>query len=121
MKMKRMAAASLRQDPNSVIVVVFNCPPSVNAFTDHLILDEMLTAGDAGFRERAGGLIENLAGEHRTILVASHNMGMVRKICTRVIWLEEGKIRMNGAPLEVTDAYLEDTRRRNQDMLTAGG
>ncbi len=94
---------------------------AVQIMPDVLLLDEMLTAGDAGFRERAGGLIENLAGEHRTILVASHSMGMMRKICTRVIWLEEGKIRMDGAPLEVTDAYLEDTRRRNQDMATAGG
>ena len=41
-------------------------------------------------------------------------MGMMRQICTRVIWLEDGKIRMDGGPSEVTGAYLDDTKRRNQ-------
>ena len=87
---------------------------AVQIMPDVLLLDEMLTAGDAGFRERTGSMIENLADEHRTIIVASHSMGMMRQICTRVIWLEDGKIRMDGGPAEVTGAYLDDTKRRNQ-------
>ena len=87
---------------------------AVQIMPDVLLLDEMLTAGDAGFRERTGSMIENLADEHRTIIVASHSMGMMRQICTRVLWLEDGKIRMDGGPSEVTGAYLDDTKRRNQ-------
>ena len=80
---------------------------------DILLLDEMLTAGDAGFREKSGDMIGNLAQHDRTIILASHNLGMMRHICTRVIWLDEGKIRMDGGPSEVTGAYLDDTKKRN--------
>ena len=85
---------------------------------DVLLLDEMLTAGDAGFRERTGGMIENLAENDRTIVVASHSIGMLRQICTRVIWLDEGRIRMEGGPSEVTGAYIDDARRHNQELAS---
>ena len=88
---------------------------AVHIMPDVLLLDEMLTAGDAAFRQRTGSMIEHLCDDHRTILVASHSMGMIRQICTRVIWLDEGKIKMDGGPAEVTGAYLDDTKRREQE------
>lgn len=77
---------------------------------DVLLLDEVLTVGDASFRAKAGTIVERFRTEDKTVILASHNMPMLRQRCTRCVWLERGSVRMEGDPREVTEAYAEYAR-----------
>lgn len=76
---------------------------------DVLLLDEILTVGDAAFRAKAGSILDRFKGSDKTVIIASHSMGLIEKRCTRAIWLDKGRIRMDGAPGEVAKAYLSDS------------
>ncbi len=80
---------------------------AVHVSPDVLLLDEVLTAGDAEFREKTGNIIEQLCDESHTIVMASHDMELVRRVCTRALWLDGGRIAMDDEPGRVCDAYLE--------------
>lgn len=77
---------------------------------DVVILDEVIRAGDAAFREKAGNILDRFRDGRKAVLIASHSMDLIRKQCDRVVWLDRGAIRQIGEPGEVVDAYLEDTR-----------
>lgn len=71
-----------------------------------LIVDEVLSVGDADFQRKSMGKMKDSANSGRTVLFVSHNMTAMRSLCTRVIWLENGKVRMSGPTQEVVNAYL---------------
>lgn len=71
-----------------------------------LIVDEVLSVGDAEFRRKCLGKMSDATGEGRTVLLVSHNMGSVRQLCERGIWIEQGRIAMDGPIGEITDSYL---------------
>jgi ABC-type polysaccharide/polyol phosphate transport system ATPase subunit len=72
---------------------------------DVLLLDEALGAGDEAFRAKAGTTLERLRGDNKTVVLANHNLTLISRSCTRVAWIDAGKIRMIGNPAEVVDAY----------------
>lgn len=72
---------------------------------DVLLLDEVLAVGDVGFLERCNRRIEEIAASGTTILYVSHHLDDVRKLCRRVLWLDEGRIVQVGEPGYVIDAY----------------
>ena len=71
-----------------------------------LLVDEVLAVGDAAFQKKCLGKMENVANEGRTVLFVSHNMGAVKGLCERAIWLDEGSIKADGDVDEVVKAYL---------------
>lgn len=71
-----------------------------------LIVDEVLSVGDAEFQRKSMGKMKDSAASGRTVLFVSHNMTAMRAMCSRVIWLEHGRIRMQGPTEEVVGAYL---------------
>ncbi len=73
-----------------------------------LIIDEVLAVGDADFQRKCMGKMKDVSRSGRTILFVSHNMASVRSLCTRVIWLQDGAVRMDGDTDEVVNAYLGD-------------
>ena len=73
---------------------------------DILVIDEVLAVGDAEFQRKCLGKMKDVARSHRTILFVSHNMTAVRSLCTRVVWLHEGAVRMDGPTNDVIKAYL---------------
>ena len=73
-----------------------------------LLLDEVLAVGDVGFQRRCLGKMSEIASAGRTILFVSHNMEAVAGLCSRAIWLDRGKIRMDGASKSVVHAYLTE-------------
>jgi lipopolysaccharide transport system ATP-binding protein len=85
---------------------------------DVVILDEILRVGDAAFRAKAGSILDRFRSGRKAIVLASHSMDIVRRHCDRVLWLDRGRIRAEGSPAEITQAYLEDARRE-QDRLGA--
>ncbi|MCO5273471.1 MAG: ABC transporter ATP-binding protein [Flavobacteriales bacterium] len=70
-----------------------------------LIIDEVLSVGDADFQRKSMGKMKDSAQSGRTVLFVSHNMTAVRSLCNRVVWLEHGRIRMQGGTEEVVSAY----------------
>lgn len=73
---------------------------------DVLIVDETLSVGDFLFQEKCERRIKELIEtSHCTVLLVSHNIELVRKMCTRACWIEKGQQRMVGPVDEVCDAY----------------
>ena len=72
---------------------------------DILIVDEILSVGDADFQEKSRRRMLELMGGGTTVLFVSHNLEQVRELCGQVLWLENGRIRMAGKTDEVCDAY----------------
>lgn len=78
---------------------------STSIHPDILIMDEMIAAGDAQFIEKATRRLHELVDKSNILAIASHNMPMVQDICNKVIWLEHGAIKQQGAPDVVIEAY----------------
>lgn len=73
---------------------------------DVLVVDEVLAVGDAGFQKKCLGTMEELRGSGRTVLFVSHNLAAVENLCSRGIWIDAGKIQMDGEAKEVIEAYM---------------
>lgn len=74
--------------------------------SDILLIDEALSAGDAGFRSKAVAKVKEMCSEAKTIIVVSHSSALVGELATRGIWLHRGEIRADGPIKEVADKYL---------------
>jgi lipopolysaccharide transport system ATP-binding protein len=74
-----------------------------------LIVDEVLAVGDSEFQKKCLDKMDDVGHGGRTILFVSHNMQAITRLCGRAILLEQGQVRMDGAPLQVTNAYLKST------------
>lgn len=70
-----------------------------------LIMDEWLSLGDAEFAERAKKRMEQLLDETEILILASHSRELLQQNCTRLIWLEHGKVKMDGPLGEVSKQY----------------
>lgn len=73
---------------------------------DILIVDEVLAVGDAAFQKKCLDTMEGLKKGGRTVLFVSHNLAAVENLCSRGIWLDDGKVRKDGAAKEVIVDYM---------------
>ena len=71
-----------------------------------LIIDEVLAVGDAEFQAKCIGKMSSFAKEGRTVLFVSHNMGAVSELCSRVLWLHKGCVKLDATPSEAVNKYL---------------
>lgn len=71
-----------------------------------LVIDEVLAVGDADFQRKCMGKMKDVSRSGRTILFVSHNMTAIASLCSRVLWLEGGRIKMDGPADSVVQAYL---------------
>ena len=74
---------------------------------DVLLVDEALGAGDIAFRKRAMERLTTFMQEAKVLVMVSHQLSEIRKQCNRVIWLENGMIRLEGEREYVLDQYKE--------------
>ncbi len=72
---------------------------------DILILDEVMATGDKAFRDKAIERLANLQSLASCALIISHEPGQLKKICHKVLWLDKGRIVMQGDPATVLTAY----------------
>jgi lipopolysaccharide transport system ATP-binding protein len=89
----------------------------VNLQPEILIIDETLSVGDAQFAEKAFKRIQQLCNIGKIVIVVSHNLSSIVQMCNRCIWMDGGRIVMDGAPEAVTDAYSTAVRREDEAML----
>jgi ABC-2 type transport system ATP-binding protein/lipopolysaccharide transport system ATP-binding protein len=71
-----------------------------------LIVDEILSVGAAAFQEKSRARMMELMGGGTTVLFVSHNLDQIREMCSRVVWLEHGRLKMIGPSAQVCDAYV---------------
>lgn len=93
---------------------------------DILIVDEVLAVGDAEFQKKCIGKMKDVSeSSGKTVLFVSHSMTAITSLCTRVVYMQHGKIKSSGAPSEVINDYLsagsEITTRRKWDAHNEPG
>jgi len=72
---------------------------------DVLLIDEVLSVGDAQFRQKALEAMQHRITGDQTVVFVSHMADQVQKLCDRVVWLDSGKIVSQGLPVEVLEKY----------------
>ncbi len=81
---------------------------SITAFleTDIILIDEVLSVGDEHFKKKSAAKMKELiSDENRTVLIVSHSLSTLRKLCNKMLWLHDGRIKMLGDTEEVLTAY----------------
>ena len=75
-----------------------------------LIVDEVLAVGDASFQQKCLGKMEEVSRSGRTVLIVSHNMGIIEGLCERAILLEKGRDAKIGKTQTVVEGYADAIR-----------
>ena len=81
---------------------------AINVDAEILLIDEILAVGDQHFQEKCFAKLEELAKSNMTIVIVSHSLDSLRKLCDRAIWINDGKVAMDGNANKVIDAYLKE-------------
>ncbi len=87
---------------------------AINVNPEILLIDEVLAVGDASFVPKCLDRIDDFRRREKTILFVSHDLTTVEKICDRVAWFKDGRIRDIGEPKRVIDAYLQDVAEKQE-------
>jgi len=93
---------------------------AVHTDPDILLLDEVLSVGDADFQEKSSRRLEEMMNRARAIVVVSHGKGFIENICTTALWLEKGRVLDFGEPQRVLAAYHKSTVQPRRPALPAG-
>lgn len=80
---------------------------AINVDADILLIDEILAVGDQHFQDKCFDKLISLKKSDKTIVIVTHSLDQVKKICNRAIWIKDGRIEMDGKPNEVIPKYLE--------------
>jgi lipopolysaccharide transport system ATP-binding protein len=70
-----------------------------------LVLDEWLSTGDENFRERSNRRLQEIVNSTKILILASHSKDLLLANCSRIVWMEHGKVRMDGPAAEVAREY----------------
>ena len=70
-----------------------------------LLVDEVLAVGDINFQKKCLGKMGDVARAGRTVVLVSHQLNQIRRLCHRVVWIDDGSVRQNGPTHEVVSAY----------------
>lgn len=80
---------------------------AINVDAEILLIDEILAVGDQHFQDKCFDKLLELKKSDKTIVIVSHSLSAVKKLCNRAIWIYNGKIRLDGNTSEVIDEYLK--------------
>ena len=80
-----------------------------------LLVDEVLAVGDINFQKKCLGKMGDVARAGRTIVLVSHQLNQIRRLCHRVVWIDDGQVRKDGHTHEVVSAYESAMARGDQD------
>ena len=87
--------------------------------TDLILIDEVLSVGDAKFKKKSYRKMKELiSNKDRTVMIVSHSLGSVQKLCDSLLWLNDGQVMMQGDAKEVIKHYMEfmDINESEKDM-----
>lgn len=80
---------------------------AINVDAEILLIDEILAVGDKHFQDKCFAKLEELKNSNKTIVIVSHNLNSIQKLCNRAIWIYNGEVRRDGNTKEVIDDYLK--------------
>ena len=86
-----------------LVRLAFSIATAINP--EVLLLDEVLAAGDASFQAKALARMRGLISSARAVVIVSHDLASLEKLCERALWLDHGRIRMDGPIRDVIAAY----------------
>jgi ABC-2 type transport system ATP-binding protein len=92
---------------------------AINVEPEILIIDEVLAVGDSSFQQKCYEKIEDFRHQGRTIVIVSHGLSDVARLCDTVAWLEKGNLRSIGNGYEIVSEYLGASR--SDQITTTGG
>lgn len=81
---------------------------AINVDADILLIDEILAVGDQHFQDKCFAKLEELAKSNITIVIVSHSLDAMKKLCDRGIWINKGEVAMDGNCDKVISAYLKE-------------
>jgi ABC-2 type transport system ATP-binding protein len=80
---------------------------AIHSNPEILLVDEVLSVGDAAFQEKCVDKMHEFQAQGATIVVVSHSMALMQEFCQRVLFLEGGSLMGDGSPQEMTERYLQ--------------
>ena len=90
---------------------------AINVDADILLIDEILAVGDARFQAKCFGKMQELKTSGTTIVIVSHDLNSIEKLCNRAIWIENGLIKDEGDPHIITTKYLDNIMNKDVKNL----
>lgn len=88
---------------------------AINVDADILLIDEILAVGDARFQAKCFNKMLELKKSGITIVIVSHDLGSIERLCNRAVWIENGKIKDEGVPHDIVAEYLDDIMNKNKN------
>jgi ABC-type polysaccharide/polyol phosphate transport system ATPase subunit len=73
--------------------------------SDVLLIDEVLSVGDADFQKKSKSRISDLISDGAAVILVSHDLNAIREVANRALWLENGRVKMIGNAIDVVAAY----------------
>ena len=83
---------------------------AINVDAEILLIDEILGVGDQHFQEKCFAKLEELRDSDKTVVIVSHSLDSLKKLCNRAVWICDGHIKLDGNTEEVFSKYLEQVR-----------
>lgn len=90
---------------------------AINVDADILLIDEILAVGDQHFQNKCFNKLRELRDSGKTVVIVSHSLDTVKKLCRRAIWIYNGEIRLDGDPTYVIDQYLKQVAIDNREEV----
>lgn len=88
---------------------------AINVDADILLIDEILAVGDARFQAKCFNKMLELKKSGITIVIVSHDLGSIERLCNRAVWIENGKIKDEGIPHDIVAEYLDDIMSKDEN------
>jgi lipopolysaccharide transport system ATP-binding protein len=92
---------------------------AVTVDPDILLIDEILAVGDEAFQHKCVSRIQQSKGEGKTIVLVTHDLGSVERLCDKAVWLEGGRLMAQGEPREIVGRYLGRVAEREAAAFEA--
>lgn len=90
---------------------------AINVDAEILLIDEILAVGDQHFQNKCFHKLKELRDSGKTVVIVSHSLDTVKKLCKRAIWIYDGEIRLDGDPTYVIDQYLKQVAIDNREEV----
>lgn len=91
---------------------------AVNVDPDILLIDEVFAVGDQAFSQKCIEKIQEFKSRKKTIILVSHDLAGIEKLCQDAIWIHQGKLQQQGVPRQVIDSYLTYLTGKEENALT---
>ncbi len=93
---------------------------AINVNADVLLIDEILAVGDSNFQSKCYDKLKQLKKSGITIVIVTHDIGIIESFCNRAIWINKGRIAKDGDRYKVADAYKKYMNDKKSNLLANG-